>query len=1055
MTRAVPTCRICGNDLRANAKFCDECGGAVNAATPSAEYKQVTVLFADVVHSMDIAARVGAERMREIVVELVTRATDVVHRFGGKTDAFTGDGIMAVFGVPAALEDHALRGCLAALAIQQMSEDLAAEVSRRDHLELQLRVGLNSGQVVAADGGSGPLGHTAIGEQVGLAQRMESVAPPGGVLISESTARLVEDAAVLGEAEMVNIKGAAEPVLARRLVAIPAHRRRTGAPLSSLVGREAELDALSVMLSRSTKGSGSVAGLVGPAGIGKSRLITEIEDIAVSLRVQVFSTYCESHATEIPFSAVARLLRGAFGINELDDEDARTHLRAQLPGVDPSDLVLLEDTLGVRDPDVEVADIGPDARRRRLTEVVNAASLARSAPAVYVIEDVHWIDQTSEALLTDFLSVVPQTHSLVVIAYRPEYRGALTRTPGAQTIALAPLDDSQTEALISELLGPHPTVAGLTAQIAERAGGNPFFAEEIVRDLADRNVLTGARGAYVGPGSSTDVSVPATLQVAIAARIDRLDPEAKRTLNAAAVIGMRFGADLLACLSDTIAMGALIDAELVDQVMETPRAEYAFRHPLIRTVAYRSQLRAERADLHHRLAAAIQQHKAESLDENAALIAEHLESAGDLHEAFRWHMRAGEWLTTRDLFAARVSWQKACQVSDQLPGDEAERTPMRIAPRALLCVTAWRAVGTVSDTGFEELRSLAETAGDKMSLAIGMAGQVIWLFANGWIRESSALSSDCVALIESIDDSVLTLGLLYPVMPTKYAAGEVSELLRLAERVIDLADGDPNKGNIVGSPLGAGLTFRAAARCFLGDPTWKDDIEQMVALVDKIDLATGVLGMMYKCVLEIVTGGIVPDETALPRTAEILRAAERSGDDYVLAAARCVRGYALMQLDGRQRRDGLDLLDQFREAIVNKRFSEAGMPLVELATVNERARSGDTDGAIEQSRALVESEFDSGEMIYLGTAVNALVEVLLQRGTDADVREAAAAVERLAAAPTEPGFVMYDVVLLRMRALLARARGDLGAYGDYVGRYRAMATSLGFEGHIATSGTMT
>ena len=222
------TCMRCGAELRPTAKFCDECASPTAVPGTPAEYKQVTVLFADVVHSMDIAAAVGAERLREIMTELVDRASAVVQRYGGTVDKFTGDGIMAVFGAPAALEDHALRACLAALGIQEEVDPLAAEVERRDGVDLRLRVGLNSGQVIAGEIGSGAMGYTAIGEQVGMAQRMESVAPPGGVMLSESTARLVEGAAVLGEPEMVHIKGAEDAVPARRLLSVAAQRQRTG-----------------------------------------------------------------------------------------------------------------------------------------------------------------------------------------------------------------------------------------------------------------------------------------------------------------------------------------------------------------------------------------------------------------------------------------------------------------------------------------------------------------------------------------------------------------------------------------------------------------------------------------------------------------------------------------------------------------------------------------------------------------------------------------------------------------------------------------------------------
>jgi adenylate cyclase len=1004
---------------------------------------------------MDIAAALGTERLREIMTELVNRSAAVVQRYGGTVDKFTGDGIMAVFGAPAALEDHAFRACLAAMDLQKAMEGLAAEVHRRDDAPLQLRVGLNSGEVIAGEVGSGPFAYTAIGEQVGMAQRMESVAPAGGVMLSESTARLVEGAAVLSEPELVRIKGVDQPVPARRLVTVAAHRGRIAQGESTFVGRDWELTALAGMLDRSINGSGCVVGVVGPVGIGKSRIAAETASVANALGVPVFSTFCESHASEVSFRAAAGLLRAAFGVDEAGDEAAaRARVRARVPGADPADLVLLDDMLGIRDALADLPDIAPDARRRRLTALVNAASLARSTAAVYVIEDVHWIDEISESLLADFLSVVAQTRSLVLITYRPEYGGALSRTPGAQTIGLAPLDNSQTVALITELLGPDPSVDGLIVQIAERAAGNPFFAEEIVRDLADRGVLSGTRGAYVGPANSTDVSVPVTLQAAIAARIDRLDTAAKRTLKAAAVIGLRFGADLLNSLVDDSAVTELIEAELIDQVMFTPRAEYAFRHPLIRTVAYRSQLESGRAELHRRLAVAIEQQSPESSDENAALIAEHVEAAGDMHAAFGWHMRAGTWSTNRDLRAARMSWQRARQVADGLPDDDPIRTSMRIAPRTLLCGSAWRAGGSVTDTAFDELRDLTAAADDKVSLAIGMAGRVTALVAQARFSEASQLSAEFIGLIESIGDRTLTVALMYAAMAVNRFTGEMAEMLRLAERVIELADGDVSLGNLIlGSPLTAAITFRGIARCFLGLSGWKDDINQGVMMAREFHVTMRGLVLLYGYGVGIA-GAMTFDGAVLQETAETLQDAERSGDDFILVAARFIRGVALMQHDGPRREEGAELLAQARDAITQGRFSVAIMPVLDAELAKEKARNGDLDGAIGLSRTAVEQEFDTGEMIYRGAVVTVLVELLLLRKTEADLQEAQSAIDRLAAAPTEPGFIVYDVALLRLRALLARSRGDHAGYRQFTIRYREMAARCGYEGHMATAEAM-
>src|ERR1700739_2084377 len=277
-----------------------------------------------------------------------------------------------------------------------------------------------------------------------MAQRMESVAPPGGVMLSATTARLVEGAAALGEPEMVRIKGAEEPVAAHRLLGIGEQHRRVGRAESNLVGRRWEMSAVEGLLDRAIDRHGAVVGVVGSPGIGKSRLVREVTAMAAARGVEVCTAFCESHTSQVPFHAVARLLRAATGVDDLDPQAARDRVRDRVPDADPEDLALFDDLLGIADPNTPLPPIDPDARRRRLTALVNAASLARETPAVYVVEDAHWIDAVSESMLAEFLNVIPQTASLVLVTYRPEYHGALTHVAGAQTIALAPLSDSET-----------------------------------------------------------------------------------------------------------------------------------------------------------------------------------------------------------------------------------------------------------------------------------------------------------------------------------------------------------------------------------------------------------------------------------------------------------------------------------------------------------------------------------------------------------------------------------------------------------------------------------
>jgi class 3 adenylate cyclase len=1011
----------------------------------------VTVLFADVVRSMDIAAALDMERLRDIMTALVESSAAAVRRYGGTVE-HTGDGVMAIFGAPIALEDHAFRACLAALAIQQEATRLAAEVARRDGVALKVRVGLNSGRVIAGEIGSGSLGYAATGEHVGMAQRMEAAAPPGAVMLSESSAQLVEHAVVLAEPEWVHIKGADEPVPARRLVAIAPRYGPLRRAEANLVGRRWEMAALDAMVDRAIGGRGGVVNVVGPPGIGKSRVAREAAALAAARAVEVFWTFCESHASDIPFQAVTRLLRARTGVADLDSAAARMKVRAQIPEADPQDLLLLDDLLGIADPDVPAPQIDPDARRRRLTALVNTTALARTQPALFIIEDVQWIDAVSESMVADFLTVVPRTASMVLITSRPEYEGALTRVHGGQTIALAPLGDSDTAALIGELLGSDPSVGELASIIAERAGGNPFFTEEMVRELAQRGVLHGSRGGYVCRADVAEASVPATVQAAIAARIDRLTAPARRTLTAASVIGARFEAQLLAALGIDAVPDELLGAELIDQVRFTPSAEYAFHHPLIRAVAYESQLKSDRAEVHRRLAAAIQERDPDSVDKNAALIAEHLESAGDLHAAYGWHMRAAAWSTNRDLDAARLSFERARRIADALPAHDPDQLAMRIAPRTMLCATDFSARAVQESRGrFAELRELCSAAGDKVSLAIAMTGLVTELCYVGRTREASRLASEQMALLESIGDPTLTMGLAFAALTMWGIAGEFGEILRWSQTVVDLADGDPamGAGFGFGSPLAAALAWRGAARWWLGRPGWRQDHHDAVAMARNSDPTTLACVVAWTYGLEIQFGVLRADDSALRASEEAMQTAEGTSNNVAMSMAKYTLGVALLNRDAAaDRRRGLELMvqarDMWREGVPYL------VPVTEVWAARERARRGDRDAAIAVMRQAVDELHQAGRLgAYAVWGTSVLVETLLERGAEGDPAEAREAFDWLANLPADERWAVREITLLRLRALLARARADETAYRDYRNRYRTMAKSLKFDGHIA------
>ena len=645
---------------------------------------------------------------------------------------------------------------------------------------------------------------------------------------------------------------------------------------------------------------------------------------------------------------------------------------------------------------------------------------------------------------------------MVLITSRPEYEGALTRVHGAQTIALAPLGDSDTAALLAELLGSDPSVGELAAIIADRAAGNPFFAEEMVRELVQRGVLAGERGGYVCRADVAEVAVPATVQAAIAARIDRLSTPAKRTLNAASVIGARFGAELLAALGIDPVFDELLSVELIDQVRFTPSAEYAFHHPLIRAVAYESQLKSDRAEWHRRLAAAIQEREPGSVEENAALIAEHLQAAGELHAAYGWHMRAGAWSANRDVGAARLSWERARRIADALPADDPDQLSMRIAPRTMLCATDWQGRAVQESRGrFAELRELCSAAGDKVSLAIGMSGLATELLYAGRSRGRRGWHPNRWRCSSRSAIPTLTIGLAFVAFANWFNVGEFGEILRWSQTVIDLAEGDPAKGAGfgLGSPLAIAVAFRGVARWWLGRPGWRQDLHDAVAMARNSDPATLAVVVTWTYGLAMQYGVLRADDSAVRAIEEAVQTAQRASNDIALILAEYTLGVALLNRDAAaDRHRGLELMVQAREW--QRERMPSLVPVTELLAARERARRGDRDAAIPVMRKAVDELHQAGRLGYGVWGTGVLVETLLERGAEGDLAEAQEAIDRLANLPATEGSAMRDITLLRLRALLARARGDDVAYRDLVSRYRAMAESLGFEGHIAWAEAM-
>jgi hypothetical protein len=508
---------------------------------------------------------------------------------------------------------------------------------------------------------------------------------------------------------------------------------------------------------------------------------------------------------------------------------------------------------------------------------------------------------------------------------------------------------------------------------------------------------------------------------------------------------------LLTAVGNVAVVDALVGAALIYQVRFTPDAEFAFSHPLIRAVAYESQLRSDRARMHSRLAAAIEARDPEAADQNAALIAEHLEAAGDLRGAYTWHMRAATWARYRDITAARLSWESARKLADALPGSDPNRAAMRIFPRSMLCAIAWRVhVDDVEDR-FDELRKLCSAVGDKASLAIAMGGLVVGHTVQDRVPEASRLASEAVSLIESVGDPSLTVGLSFMPMRAKAAVGEWSEVLRLAQQVIDLADGDPAKGNFVfGSPLALAFAQRGLAKWALGQSGWRDDLRHGVSVAHSADSLSYVTVVSYMYTAGIPAGTLRPDDIAVGEIEDALAIAERSGDNLQLGFVWLNLGLALVHRRSDAERDrGRKLLAEVRDVFVTGGHFLCDIPFIDTYIARETARSGERDQAITTMRDAVYHLVSGGQLLCWGVlATGVFVETLLDRGTEADMAEAEAAIEALAAPPPEGDLTMREVWLQRMRALLAQARGDVASYEQFRDRYRDMARTLGLEGHI-------
>jgi adenylate cyclase len=752
------------------------------------ERKRLTILFADIRNSTGLIDSLGdpelGMRRLQPVLDLMNEA---VVRYEGVVNKSQGDGIMALFGAPQPHEDHAVRGCLAALAMQD-------GVTRFGDPDLQIRVGVHTGEVVvqAIEHGIYQT-YDAAGANVHLANRMEQLADAGAILISKETYNAAKQFVEVEPLGLQTIRGIAAPIETFKLGGLQHAPSsgvfRSGRRLSPLTGRSDQSSTLSAELENTMKGDGRVVGVVGEAGIGKSRLCFEFAESCRGKGIRVFEARVLAHGRATPFQPVLELLRDYFGLRVKEAvEVSRGRVLERLAALSEQTTFVLLEFLGLADPLRAAIKLDPKARKTLLLDFVR--TLPRSGPAgataVVIIEDLHWIDAASEEFVEALADAVVGTRTLLVVNFRPGFAAALMQRSHYRQINMPPLPPAQAAILLQDHFGDDPSLALLSRNIIERAQGNPFFLEELVNALVERGDFEGEKGAYRLKGGIDTIPLPPTVQAVIAARIDRLQDNAKRVLEVASVVGREISIsilDLVTGLSPTELSEAaqhLRQAELLYDVPPFEQRLIAFRHPLIQEVAYRSLLHERRRELHSKVAQAIESLFKDHAEERASLLAYHLEQAGENLKAAQQNMRAAVWIGANDPSQALRSWQKVRELLSNLPPSQPINYLKMMASGQIINF-GWREGMSSEDAGvyFEESKQLALALGDMRANALIHAAYGRILANGGSADEYVEKIREAKAIADQGNDPSVQITLKAVLCHALWLSGRMREALQM------------------------------------------------------------------------------------------------------------------------------------------------------------------------------------------------------------------------------------------------------------------------------------
>ena len=1040
------------------------------------ERKQVTVLFADVKGSMELAEQLDPEAWHRIMDRFFAILTDGVHRFDGTVNQYTGDGIMALFGAPLALEDHAQCACHAVLHLREELRRYGDALRVENGLSFSVRMGLNSGEVVVgAIGDDLRMDYTALGHTVGLAARMEQLAEPGQALLTDHTAQLVAGYFTLRDLGAARVKGVSQPL---RLYALDGPgqlqsrfevARARG--LSRFVGRDAELALLEEALAEATQGRGQMVAVVGEPGVGKSRLCYEFVERCRARAVHVYEAHGLPHGKAIPLLPWLELLRSAFGLSPHEGVEAtRDKIAGRMVRLDPSleDAVpLMFDFLGVSDPARPAPAMDPDARQRQLAAVLRRLIEGRSARgevAVQLLEDLQWFDAASEAFISAISDVTAHTRTLVVANFRPDYRAERLALSASRSIRLQPLGDEAADALLRELLGDDPALAELAALIRAHSGGNPFFIEEAVQALSHEGVLVplrdGSARRFRLTRPITEVQIPATVQALLAARIDRLPEDAKAVLQTAAVIGKRFNTALLRRVIE--ALGAaepaavvgpllveLTTHEFIGPVGDGAPDDYAFKHPLTHEVAYRAQLHSGRARTHAAVAQLLETVHAHRLDEQAAVLAHHWEAAGDALHAARWHRRAAEWIGFKDRRAATRHWKTVCALLDGLE-TTAETAQLGALARHRRLYNAVY-LGQPEDEQhelFRQGRALAAAHGGarqvmQMSISYGVAR----VFA-GAVHDGVRELREAIRLADEAGDRTMRCVARASIVNPLHFAGNLHEALARSEEALALCGGDPRFGlDVVGfSPYLTVVLVRSVVLMRTGDLA---DGARELARAREVATALGdaeALGTAH--VFQVIQAQLSGERAGVldhARTAVAI--AERRGSPFFRAGA--LAALAIAQALEGDLASAVAASEDALAIVAERRTGRQIEPswLAHLADVH--LARGDVAAATATAQHALTLACQRGISV-------ARVEALLALARSRQRRDGAAAADDVDALLRQAGDLVAAIGARSMaplvdleRAALARLRGDAGAHAESLRRAHAGFVTIGASGHAA------